>query len=45
MGDKISGNPSQAQISKGGAGESGVDKEVELTRKTVKYKLLAEPGT
>ena len=44
MGDKISENPSHAQISKGGAAKSR-DKEVAPTRKTVKYKLLAEPGT
>ena len=44
MGDKISGNPSHAQISKGGAAES-IDKEVARTRKTVKYKLLAESAT
>jgi len=44
MGDKISENPSHAQISKGGAAKSR-DKEVAPTRKTVKYKLLAETGT
>ena len=44
MEDKISGNPSIAQISKGGAAKSR-DKEVAPTRKMVKYKLLAGPGT
>ena len=44
MGDKISGNPSNAQISKGGAAKSR-DKEVAPTRKMVKYKLLVGPGT
>ena len=44
MGDNISGNLSHAQISKGGAAKLS-DKEVAPTRKTVKYKLLAEPAT